>query len=381
MKKNDIIPCMSAKRSHNLSIGIVGLPNSGKSTLFNALTSNSVPAENYPFCTIDTNIGVVTIEDARLRHLAEMYKSGVVVPSAMTFVDIAGLVKGASKGEGLGNQFLGQIRQVDAVMYVLRAFRSEKITHVYDRVDPADDYRILQSELILKDLETVERRLSDLEDKMKSGKGSELEAEKDLLVRIESALNNEVPARNLEFSEDEGQIVRNLWLLTSKPSFYLMNIKGGVDESYVQEWKEQLIGQLPEAEKEYIVAVDSKMESDMDGISKEERQELTGMVEGYAGVQDIVGLAFKRLELITFYTCDEKRCHAWTIQNGATVKEAAGVIHSDFEKNFVAAEILNTAYELEEGGWNSAKEKGRVRNVGREYIVKDGDHVHILATK
>jgi ribosome-binding ATPase len=372
---------MSVKRSHNLSIGIVGLPNSGKSTLFNALTSNSVPAENYPFCTIDTNIGVVTIEDARLQRLAEMYKSGVTVPSAMTFVDIAGLVKGASKGEGLGNQFLGHIRQVDAVMYVLRAFRSERVTHVYDRVDPVDDFTILQSELILKDLETVGRRLSDLEDKMKSGKGSQLAAEKELLERIELSLNGGIPVRTLEFTEEEGQIVRDLWLLTSKPSFYLMNVKGGVDGSLVSEWKEQLIEELPEMEREYIIAVDSKMESEMDGISEEERSELSAMVEGYAGVQDIVELAFRRLDLITFYTCDEKRCHAWTIQSGATVKEAAGVIHSDFEKNFVAAEILNTAYELEEGGWNGAKEKGRVRNVGREYIVKDGDHVHILATK
>jgi ribosome-binding ATPase YchF (GTP1/OBG family) len=170
-------------------------------------------------------------------------------------------------------------------------------------------------------------------------------------------------------------------LLSSKPSFYIMNVKGGVDESLVREWKDQLVEQLPEMEREYIIAVDSKMESEMDEISEAEREELTSMVDGYAGVQDIVELAFRRLSLITFYTCDEKRCHAWTIQSGATVKEAAGVIHSDFENNFVAAEILNTAHELEEGGWNGAKEKGKVRNVGREYTVTDGDHVHILINK
>ena len=372
---------MAVTRSHSLSIGIVGLPNSGKSTLFNALTHNSVPAENYPFCTIDKNVGVVRIDDQRLDALARMYKAEEVVPSAMTFVDIAGLVKGASEGEGLGNKFLGHIREVNAIMYVLRAFRSDAITHVYDRVDPVDDFEILQSELIFKDMETVERRIEELESRMKSGTGKDLALERTVLDRIASSLDRGSPARTLSFSKEEEMVVRDLWLLTMKPSFYILNVKGGVDEELLGTWKARLRENVPQDEKDFDLAIDSKMEAEMEGMPQGERNELMGMVDNYAGVENIIELAYKRLDLVTFYTGNEKMCTAWTIRRGATVKEAAGVIHSDLEEGFVAAEVADVDEVVGSGGWNVVKEAGHIKSVGKEYVVGDGDYIVILANR
>ena len=369
---------MSVVRSHQLSIGIVGLPNSGKSTIFNALTKSSVPAENYPFCTIDKNVGVIKIADPRLDALADFYKPKKIVPSAMTFVDIAGLVKGASKGEGLGNQFLGHIREADAIVYVLRAFNSDTITHVYERIDPVDDLKIVRSELILKDIETVEKKLGELKSKTKSGAAAELLEQINCLERVLEGLNDEVPARSVVIADDMRLFLRDLWLLTDKPALYLLNMKGGVDEPQLEEWRRTLSEFVPVDERNFIIPVDCKMEVEVSGLEQGERDELVGMVADYHSADDIVHLAFRRLDLLTFYTGNEKEVNAWTIRQGATVKEAAGVIHSDLEDNFVAAEVVPVDEVVSQGGWVKVKELGLVKSVSKEYIVQDGDYVNVL---
>lgn len=376
-----VIIALSVTRSHSLSIGIVGIPNSGKSTIFNALTKSAVPAENYPFCTIDKNVGVVKIPDVRLEKLARMLNSVSVVPSAMTFVDIAGLVKGASKGEGLGNQFLGHIRESNAIMYVLRAFKSESIAHVYDQISPVEDLKIVRSELILKDIETVERKLGELKAKGKSGMTDELELQTGCLEIALNELNNEVPAYSIKLSDDEREFLHELWLLTDKPAFYVLNVKGGVDEPELNDWIDELKSIIPEDEQDFIVTVDCKMEGELDGISDDEKDELICMVDNYHGVGDLINMAYMRLHLLTFYTGNEKEANAWTIEIGATVKSAAGVIHGDLEETFVAAEIVNVDHLLKFGGWNGAKEKGKLKNEGKDYIVQDGDYVNVLAGK
>jgi len=372
---------MALIRSHNLSIGIVGLPNSGKSTIFNALTKSAIPAENYPFCTIDKNIGVVKLSDPRLDRLAALLNPQKIVPSALTFVDIAGLVEGASKGEGLGNQFLGHIREVSACMYVIRAFQSEAITHVYDRVSPADDLKIVRSELILKDIETVERKLHDVMSRSKAGATGDIAAHTNMLEKVLAGLNDEIPAISVELSEEEREVLGDLWLLTDKPPLYVLNIKGGADEEQVSTWKEEVKSCIDVKDAEFIVPVDCKMEVELDGLSKEERAELQAMVSQYQGVENLIEIARKRLNLVTFYTGNEKEANAWTIQKGATIKEAAGVIHTSLESGFVAAEIIAFEDLISSGGWLQARVAGVMKNVGKDYIVADGDCVNILAHK
>jgi GTP-binding protein YchF len=372
---------MAVVRSHSLSIGIVGLPNSGKSTIFNALTKSQVPAENYPFCTIDKNLGVVKIPDKRLESMVKHYNSQKVVPSAITFVDIAGLVKGASKGEGLGNQFLSHIREVSAIMYVLRAFKSENVSHVYDKISPVDDLKIVRAELILKDLETVDKKLGEVRSHAKSGATPEVEMQLSALEKIQENLSNESPAYVTDLDEEERKYIQDLWLLTDKPSIYLVNIKGGVDEPELKKWLDELKDSVPDEERDFILRVDCKMEGELEVMDVDEQEEMKSMVDNYQGTSDIIKHAFKRLDLVTFYTGNEKEANAWTIKEGSNVKEAAGVIHSDLEENFVAAEVINVEKMLELGGWNKAKEAGEVKNVSRDYVVEDGDYVVILATK
>jgi hypothetical protein len=367
-------------RSHSLSIGIVGLPNCGKSTLFNALTKNSVPAENYPFCTIDKNIGVVQIPDERLDRLSNFFKAQKVVPSAMTFVDIAGLVKGASKGEGLGNQFLSHIREVDAIIYVLRAFKGDSVVHVYNRIDPVDDFEIVQSELIIKDIESVEKRYESVKRNSKSGITESIAMEFSVLEKILKGLNEGKPVIDMVLKKEEREIVHDLFLLTDKPRIFILNVKEGMDDENLEEWKKKLGDISGDKENEYIIEADVKLLSDLADMKEEEFNEYVQLLgKKPVTVEDIIRKAYARLNLITFYTGSSKECNAWSIQKGADIKSAAGVIHTDFEKNFITADVVNVDDLINSGGWGAAKEKGLVKNHGKEYIVNDGDYVVILA--
>ncbi|HOK59811.1 MAG TPA: redox-regulated ATPase YchF [Candidatus Dojkabacteria bacterium] len=367
-------------RSHSLSIGIVGLPNCGKSTLFNALTKNSVPAENYPFCTIDKNIGVVQIPDERLDRLSNFFKAQKVVPSAMTFVDIAGLVKGASKGEGLGNQFLSHIREVDAIIYVLRAFKGDSVVHVYNRIDPVDDFEIVQSELIIKDIESVEKRYESVKRNSKSGITESIAMEFSVLEKILKGLNEGKPVIDMVLKKEEREIVHDLFLLTDKPRIFILNVKEGMDDENLEEWKKKLAEISGDTENKYIIEADVKLLSDLADMKEEEFNEYVQLLgKKPVTVEDIIKKAYERLNLITFYTGSSKECNAWSIQKGADIKSAAGVIHTDFEKNFITADVVNVDDLINAGGWGVAKEKGLVKNHGKEYIVNDGDYVVILA--
>jgi ribosome-binding ATPase len=371
---------MEVTRSHTLSLGIVGLPNAGKSSLFNALTKKAVPAENFPFCTIDKNVGVVEIPDRRLDELSNFFSAEKVVSSVMTFVDIAGLVKGASKGEGLGNQFLSHIREVDVIVYVLRAFSSSEITHVYNRVDPVDDFEIVQSELILKDLESVEKRLANEKRNVKSGISREAAMHLDVLERLIKGLNEGIPVIDMRFNSEEKDFVYSLWLLTNKQRVFLLNCKEGLDEESISQWEDKLAEISDDPNKDFIFRVDIKLLSDLASMEEAEFNEYVELLGTKPiTVEDIIMYAYKRLNLLTFYTGSKKECNAWTIESGATVKSAAGVIHTDLEKNFITADVVNVDDLLRVGGWNKAKEDGLVKNNGKDYIVKDGDYIIILA--
>lgn len=367
---------MSVVRSHTLSIGIVGLPNAGKSTLFNSLTKNSIPAENFPFTTIDKNVGVVEIPDRRLDALEKHYDSQKRVPSAMTFVDIAGLVKGAASGEGLGNQFLSHIREVDMVMYVLRAFQSEKIVHVYDRVDPMDDFEIVQAELILKDLESVEKRLDGARKNARTREKRAL-MEVSVLERVGELLSEGKPASTLKVDGEEKEILDDLWLLSSKRTMFLLNVREGADqesiESYIKAFEERF-------GENVVITADVKLIGELSEMEEQEQEEYLGLLEGRPTlVEDVIVAGFRRLNLITFYTGNEKEVNAWAIEGGATVKEAAGVIHTDLGERFITADVVNVEKMIEAGGWVGAKEKGLVRNQSKDYIVLDGDYINVLA--
>lgn len=355
-------------------MGIVGLPNVGKSTLFNAITRAGAQAENYPFCTIEPNVGVVDVPDARLAVLHEMYQSKKTTPAAVRFVDIAGLVKGASKGEGLGNKFLEHIRQVDAIAHVVCCFEDADITHVEGAVDPIRDIGIITTELCLADLETVEKRREKLLRAMKSG-SKEAKAEASLLERVASSLSEGRPARQLDFSEEEAALLRELTLLTMKPTLYVANV--AEDEAATAEKENPFVQRVKEyaaAEGAEVVAISAKVEAEIAELSGEEAKEFLaaiGLAE--SGLDRLIKKAFSLLNLMTFLTAGPDECRAWTITRGTTAPKAAGKIHSDIERGFIRAEIVTYDDLVAAGSTAAAREKGQVRLEGKEYIMQDGD--------
>jgi len=358
----------------SLYIGIVGLPNVGKSTLFNALTkTKAAQAANYPFCTIDPNVGVVEVPDPRMAKLSEIVNPEKAIPAVVEFVDIAGLVKGASQGEGLGNKFLSHIRQCDAIAQVVRHFKDDDITHVHDSVHPERDREIIESELLLADLQTVENRMKKSAGEARSGdKAKKLYHE--LLERIKPQMESGVLVCQLELSDDEKILLRDLHLITMKPLMYIVNMdEGEVGTADV----ELLRKELGASDQNKIIPISAKVESELIDFDEEEAGEFLaelGLKE--TGLNRLINDAYDLLGLQTYFTAGVKEVRAWTVKQGATAPEAAGVIHTDFQAGFIRAEV--TAYDdfIECGGEAGAKEKGKLRLEGKEYIVQDGDVMH-----
>lgn len=353
-----------------LSCGIVGLPNVGKSTLFNALTSNQAPASNYPFCTIDPNIGVVEVYDPRLEILSKLSKSAKIIYAAMQFVDIAGLVAGASKGEGLGNKFLANIRETDAIVHVVRCFESDDITHVSGQIDPIQDIEVINLELCLSDLQTVENIIPRLEKQVKAKK--ELVPLIAALQRIRDHLNENKPVRTVEFSEEEIELLKPYPFLTAKKVLYVAN----VSEKDLPEMENEFVRKVREyalAEGNSVIPICAKLEEEIAQLSAEERLEfLESLGLKLSGLQRLIKTSFDMLGLITYLTTGEIETRAWTIVKGTPAVEAAGKIHTDIQKGFIRAEVV--AYDdFIQGGKGAAREAGKVRFEGRDYIVKDGD--------
>ncbi|WP_425408627.1 redox-regulated ATPase YchF [Hyphococcus sp.] len=355
--------------------GIVGLPNVGKSTLFNALTKTAAAqAANYPFCTIEPNVGDVAVPEPRLKKLAEIAESKEVIPARMQFVDIAGLVKGASKGEGLGNQFLANIREVDAVAYVLRCFDDDDITHVSGKIDPIADFEVVETELMLADLESLEKRRVNIE---KKAKGQDKEA-KAALVLIDKALaelREGRPARNASIEEEEKKAWAGLQLLTAKPVLFVAN----VDEDAAAEGNEyaRVVERCAKKENAAAVVISAKIESELaqlDDNEQAEYLETLGLQE--PGLNRLIRTGYDLLDLHTYFTAGPKEARAWTVRRGATAPQAAGVIHTDFEKGFIRAETISYKDYVDLGGEQAAKEAGKMRLEGKDYTVHDGDVMH-----
>lgn len=364
----------------SLSIGIVGLPNVGKSTLFNALTKKGVPAENYPFCTIDPSVGIVAVPDDRLYKLATFSQTKRTIPAAVEFVDIAGLVEGASKGEGLGNKFLANIRETDAILHMVRLFPltggDKEIAHVYGNVDPMRDIGVINLELVLADFETVTKRLSNIQKDTKKGDKDAL-FEEGILKRIEKVLEEGKLANSLEFTEEESKKVKQLNLLTSKPMIYGLNKKGGVknlDEANPEYFKE-MTDEILAGGSQFIL-IDAKIEDELKDFEGEEKETFRKELGGeHDGINDLIGGCYKLLGLDTYFTTGVEETRAWTIKHGSTAPVAGMAIHTDFKDKFIRAEVVFWSDLLEAGSYGEARSKGKVRTEGKEYIVKDGDVV------
>jgi len=358
------------------SMGIVGLPNVGKSTLFNAITKAGAEAANYPFCTIDPNVGIVEVPDKRLFTLAAMYNPQRIVHTAFQFVDIAGLVKGASRGEGLGNQFLAHIREVDAIAHVVRCFEDENIIHVSSQIDPLDDIETIQLELIFADQETVAKRIERTKRQLKTG-DKKFEEELHALERVFTALEEGKPARAVALTDDEQLILRDLHLLTAKPVIYVANVAesevaSSEDNKYVQ-----AVAEFARSEGAQLVVVSAKVESEIAELEGDDRAlflEELGLQE--SGLDRLIKASYRLLGLYTYFTAGEKEVRAWTIAVGMKAPQAAGVIHTDFERGFIRAEIVSYNDLVTHKSMIAAKERGLVRSEGKEYVVADGDIIH-----
>ena len=360
-----------------LKCGIVGLPNVGKSTLFNCLSNAKAQSANYPFCTIEPNIGTISVPDPRLEKLEELAKPEKVIPTTMEIVDIAGLVKGASKGEGLGNQFLANIRETDAIIHVLRCFEDGNIVHVDGSVDPVRDKEVIDVELQLKDLESIDKRISTISRQVKSG-DKDILKEHDLALRIKSTLEAGNSIRSMDFDEREGEIVKSFQLITSKPVMYLCN----VDESSVKDGNKHVaaVKEAVKNEDAEVLVIGAAIEADIIELDTYDERQMfldeLGLEE--VGVNRLIRSAYALLNLDTYFTAGKKEVRAWTIHKGSKAPQAAGVIHTDFEKGFIRAEVMKYNDFVTLGSESAVKDAGKFRVEGKEYEVEDGDVMHFL---
>lgn len=357
----------------SLTAGIVGLPNVGKSTLFNAITKKNILAANYPFATIDPNVGVVVVPDERLNFLNNLYSPASLVPTTFEFTDIAGLVKGASLGEGLGNKFLSHIREVDAICEVVRCFENSDIIHVENNVDPIRDIEIIEVELILADLEVVENRFNKIGKKAALSKDKEVQKEAELLTKLKDALEKNVPIRRIELTSDEKAYIKSFNLLTSKPIIYIANVseddllKG--ENKYIDS-----VRKYAKVDNAEVVVICAKVESDLCDMPVEEKKEfLSELGCDESGIDKLIKASYSLLGLKTFFTAGVDECRAWTFRDGMKAPECAGIIHTDFQKGFIKAEVMSFKDLKEEGSEKAVKEAGKMRLEGKEYIMQDGD--------